>query len=123
MPRLYRFGIGIECCRRFAVAMENTKRIAVNEPGGCGRKSDHTGVKILHDFVQAVKDGAMRLIKNDEIEEARTELFVTARDCLKRGNVETFGLVYVVGINPVTGLVWQKGMEAVRSEEHTSELQ
>jgi hypothetical protein len=56
-------------------------------PGHCGHKSDHASVEILHDLVQPVKDGAVRLIKNEQIKEGRTELFVTAGDGLKRGDV------------------------------------
>jgi hypothetical protein len=63
--------------------------------------------------VEPFTHGAVRLIKNKQIEESRTELLIATRHGLKRGNVEAFGLIYSLGINSVASFVRQKSVKAI----------
>ena len=66
VSRQYRLGIGVEGSRRLAVAMKHAKRVALDETGRRGRKSDHAGVEVLHHFVHPIKDGAMGLVEDEQ---------------------------------------------------------
>src|SRR5207248_2128223 len=57
---------------------------------------------------------AVGFIEDDEVEETWAELGVAERQRLLGGDEEAFGLVDLMGVDPVARLVGQVGFEAIR---------
>lgn len=111
---LHRLLVLVEERRRAAFALKDSERVAVNELGRRGGEADHPGVEVFHDFGEALEDGTVRLIENDQVEEAGVELGIAQAQSLLRGDEQALGGVDLVRVNPVAGFVRQVGLEAVR---------
>src|SRR5437870_3280172 len=69
--------IGIKESGRLISAIEGAESVAIEEVRRCGGKTDHTRVEVINDFCEAVEERAMRLVKDDQVEEAWAELLET----------------------------------------------
>ncbi len=94
--------------------IKSHKSIPAHELGRCGCQPNHTGIKILDDFVIFIKNRTMNFIKDNQIKETRSKFFKTVTQGLQGGRVKPVRFLDVITINTGTRFIGEEFFKAIR---------
>ncbi len=95
-------------------AVELQKGVAVYVLGRGSGQTDHEPVEVLEHLVPLVEDGAVNLVKDDQVEEGGREILIAVAQGLQGDDKQAIGFdsVGVMGEHASAGLVWQEVLKA-----------